>query len=136
MSGEAGRRCIACGKPGHTVTTCTSKAAAVIRDLKEKLKARRVGQRRKPSARKTPKSFGKHQKAWRSAYTKKPQAARRKAARRLSAKSRAGTGLIGAVGGDSIVALQKLQDAGYVRKLSRCPVCKHGALGAPAARKG
>ena len=32
----------------HTITTCTSKAATIIRDLKNKLKQRRVGQRRKP----------------------------------------------------------------------------------------
>ena len=129
-----GRQCVACGKTGHTVTTCTSKAAHIIRDLKEKLKAKRVGQLRKPQARKTPKRNGQHQKRARAQYTKKAQAERRKAARRLNAKSRAGKGIIGMVGGDNIVALKKLQEAGYVRKLSCCPACEHGALSEPAAR--
>ena len=125
---------MACGKAGHTVTTCTTKAAHIIRDLKDKLKAKRVGQLRKPEARKTPKRNGLHQKRNRAQYTKKAQPDRRKAARRLSAKSRAGKGLIGIVGGDNIVALKRLQEAGYVRKLSCCPSCKHGALSEPATR--
>ena len=127
----APRRCTACNKTGHSVTTCTSRAAAVIRDLREKLKLQRVGQKRKPGRATTKRPAAQA----RAKYTPKPGPDKRKLVRRTALKERSGKGLMGMLGGDDRVALEHLHVAGYVPRHKKCPECKKGALSGPAARK-
>ena len=49
--GRGARRCVACDRAGHNASTCTSKAAQLIRSLREKVGLKRVGQKRKPEGR-------------------------------------------------------------------------------------
>ena len=110
--------------------TCTSRATAVIRDLREKLKLHRVGQKRKPGRATT-----KRPAAQASAkYTPKPGPDKRKLVRRTHLKERSGKGLVGMLGGDDRVALEHLHVAGYVPRHKKRPECKKGALSGPAAR--
>ena len=74
--------CTACGKAGHTVMTCQSKAAAVIRKLKAKCKTR--APRRKPG-RATSKRVGKDREQGKKRYTMKP-GGRLKLIRKVSVK--------------------------------------------------
>ena len=126
-------RCVACGKTGHTLTTCTSSAAGLIRDLHEKLKYQRIGQKRKPG-RVIPKSRGQAKRKAAAKYTPAPQPEKRKLARRILLSDRMGEGLIGCFGGEDQAAhaLEQLQADGYIPpKPNKCPVCKKGALSQP-----
>ena len=109
---SASRTCVACGESGHTVTTCSTRAAAIIRDLRVKLKLKREGQKRKPKTSGS-KRRGEDKKQARERYTPQSHLARRKLARRVPKNERKGKGLLSMVGGDDLVALQKLKDAGY-----------------------
>ena len=98
------RRCTALNKTGNSLSTCTSRAAAVIRDLREKLKLQRVGQKRKPGRATTKRPAAQS----RAKYTPKPEAAQKKLVRRAYLKDRKGKGLMGMLGGDDRVALEHL----------------------------
>ena len=129
------RRCVACKKTGHTVTTCTSSAAGLIRDLREKLKYQRIGQKRKPG-RVLPKSRGQAKSEAAAKYTPVRKPEKKKLARRVLLSDRLGKGLIGFFDGDDHAALEKLQAAGYIPpKPKKCPVCNKGALSAPAVHE-
>ena len=127
----APRRCTACNKTGHSLTTCTSRAAAVIRDLREKLKLQRIGQKRKPGRATTKRPAAQS----RVKYTPKPTAAQRKLVRRTGKKDRKDKGPMGMLGGDDRVALEHLHAAGYVPRHKKYPECKKGALSEPAPQK-
>ena len=73
--------CVACGAPGHTVTTCSSPAARLSRSLKLKI-PRRVQRMVKPG-RHTSKRRGAEKAKARKQYTRNPLQERRKAVRRL-----------------------------------------------------
>jgi hypothetical protein len=124
----SGRGCVACGKSGHTVTTCTSRAAALIRDLKAKLKLKRVGQRRKPKKRVTPQNTGKAFEKARRSYTPNPVCMKVKLVRRVKKSELAGRGLISLFKDDGAKGLEDLEKHGYVARLEKCPACKVGKL--------
>ena len=132
--GRGARRCVACDRAGHNASTCTSKAAQLIRSLREKVGLKRVGQKRKPGRAGVKKTGVPKQEA-RDNYTKRPCQPRLKIVRRLGLRARKGKGLIGVLGADDFISLQNLQGAGYVPKHSKCPFCKKGKLTEPGYRK-
>lgn len=79
VKGGKHRNCTACGKSGHTVRTCSSKAAQTIRKLKSLLPMKVMKQRRQNKPRQGPRT-GKYKKQARAKYTKHPLPERRKAA--------------------------------------------------------
>ena len=64
------RRCLACGKIGHRLDGCKSKAAGEIRRLRKELQSRHRDNSRANPGRKNRKS-GQKKKAAKDAYTKK-----------------------------------------------------------------
>jgi hypothetical protein len=92
--------------------------------MKSKRKPSKLGRRK----------CGSYKEAARSKYTVKPKPERRKVARRIGVKERKGTGVIGLLGGESKVALRKLQEAGFVKSFKKCPFCRRGSLTEPEKR--
>ena len=116
------RTCVACGKIGHTVTTCTSTAAALIRKLKEQIPKRPM--RKVKPGRYTPKKRGAAKRQASKSYTRKPQPTRRKTVRRMTKGDYKGKGLISGLAPDPLVAVSRLQKAGYLKfKPHKCPGC-------------
>lgn len=127
------RQCTACGKLGHTVTTCSSRAAHVIRELKSKI--RRLPMRKVKGSTLLPRKFGNAKKVASQQYTKHPRAERRKLVRRQRLAARRGKGLLSGFSADPRQSLQKLQEAKYIPKMpKRCPQCLRGGLS--VVRKG
>ena len=121
------RRCSACGKLGHTVTKCTSKAAAVIRALKAKIY--RQPMKKFKAARTTPQRHGCSKARARKMYTKREQPPRVKLARRHHLADYKGTGLYSGLAPDPLVSLGRLQDAGYVGATpKKCEACGCGSV--------
>ena len=54
--------------------------------------------------------------------------------RRVGVKERRGAGVVGLLGGSSLVALGKHQRAGYVPEHKKCIFCKWGNVSGPATR--
>ena len=80
MSSQRGRgtrgevhRCTACGKEGHRIETCPTKAAAIIRELRKHIKdmegTKRAKVIRRQKVRYTPNKTGDHKRAAQKAYT-------------------------------------------------------------------
>ena len=113
------RKCGACGKVGHNILTCPTKAATIIRNLRSKLAMKKLMKQRKPK-RMSPQKTGKHRAQARNRYTMKSGPSRRKVARRLTKAQRKGKGLLGRVGGDSKIALGNMEEAGYAKVPKRC----------------
>ena len=128
------RYCVACNEEGHTVTTCTTRAAAIIRDLRLKLRLKREGQRRKPH-RVSPKKYGTAKQRANKQYTPHPLPERRKLVRRVPAASLRGHGIVSGIGADDFTSLATLQAKKYVPMYNKCPVCKKGKVTGPFRAK-
>lgn len=120
---RASHKCAACGGKGHTVATCSSKAAFIIRQLRSQLRTKAV-HRRKPTRQRWRKNKQYAEQA-RGKYTKQPAAPRLKLVRRQTLKNRRGKGFISGLRPDSQAALSRLQEACYVEKMpNKCPRCR------------
>lgn len=127
------RKCLACGKAGHRLESCSSKAAFEIRRLRAKVEKTRhkPGSRNNPGRQNRKKGWSK-EKA-RKACTK--QNVRKTFLKKRQQDCRAGwsqfrKGLQKNIG-DPMLAYQKLKDAGFLHEPVRCLACGWNCLGPP-----
>ena len=122
------RQCAACGRYGHRVTTCSSRAAQVIRELKSK--TYRQPMRKIKGGTLAPRKFGDLRKNASKDYRKHGWDPRVKAVRRLKLAERRGKGLFSGLSPDPKQSLEKLQEAKYIPKMpKRCPACRGAEIG-------
>jgi len=127
------RKCLACGKAGHRLESCSSKAAFEIRRLRAKVEKTRhkPGSRNNPGRQNRKKGWSK-EKA-RKAYTK--QNVRKTFLKKRQQDCRAGWSQfqksLQKNIGDPMLAYQKLKDAGFLHEPVRCLACGWNCLGPP-----
>eukprot|EP00435_Cladocopium_sp_Y103_P014181 s54_g3.t1 len=123
------RKCLACGKAGHRLETCSSKAAFEIRRAKLEKTRHKPGSRNNPGRQSRKKGWSK-EKA-RNSYTKKN--VRKTFCKQREQDCRSGWSQfrkkLQKNLGEPMLAYQKLKDAGFLHEPVRCLACGCQSLG-------